>query len=268
MSEARTQETPDYKPGTFCWVELGTTDGEAAKKFYTELFGWDFNDHPMGPDMVYTMLTLDGKEVGALYQMSGEMTSQGIPPNWLSYASVTSADESAAKAKELGATLMKEPFDVMEVGRMAVIQDPTGAVFAIWQAGHHKGAQVVNVPNSLCWNELSTSDTTKAGDFYTGLFGWGKDVKEMGPMTYTSFMNGDRPAGGMYTPTPEMGEIPPHWLVYFAVDDTDAKLTKANDLGATTIVPAMDIPGTGRFAVIQDPQGAVFGIIKLNTPPA
>jgi predicted enzyme related to lactoylglutathione lyase len=266
MTEAGTQAAVDYKPGTFCWIELGTIDGEAAKKFYTGLFGWDFTDSPIGPGMVYTMLKLDGKDVGALYQMPSEMTSQGIPPNWLSYASVTSADESAAKAKELGATLMKEPFDVMTVGRMAVVQDPTGAVFALWQAGTNKGAGVVNVPNSFCWNELSTTDTEKAGDFYTGLFGWGKNVQQMGPMTYTSFMNGDRPAGGMYKPGPEMGNVPPHWLVYFAVDDTDAMARKAGELGGKIISPPMDIPDTGRFAVVQDPQGAVFGIIKLATP--
>jgi predicted enzyme related to lactoylglutathione lyase len=268
MTETGMQETPEYAPGTFCWVELATIDGEAAKKFYTELFGWTFNDSPIGPGMVYTMLKLDGKDVGALYQMPAEMTSQGMPPHWLSYALVTSADESAAKAKELGGTLMKQPFDVMDVGRMAVVQDPTGAVFAIWQAGTHTGAGVVNVPNSLCWNELATPDTSKAADFYTGLFGWEKNTRDMGGMSYTSFMNGDRPAGGMYSPTPEMGEIPPNWLAYFAVDDTDAKLAKANQLGATTIAPAMDIPGVGRFAVIQDPQGAVFGIIKLDSPPA
>lgn len=268
MTEARMQETPEFAPGAFCWAELGTTDGEAAKKFYTELFGWSFTDSPIGPSMVYTMLKLDGKDVGALYHMPSEMTSQGIPPNWLSYVSVTSADESAAKAKSLGATLMKEPFDVMTVGRMAVIQDPTGAVFALWQAGTHKGASVVNVPNSFCWNELSTRDIKKAGDFYTGLFGWGKNVQQMGPMTYTSFMNGDRPAGGMYEPPPEMANVPPHWLVYFAVADTDATLKKAGELGATTIAPAADIPGTGRFAIIQDPQGAVFGIIKLANPPS
>jgi predicted enzyme related to lactoylglutathione lyase len=268
MTEARMQETPDYKPGTFCWVELGTTDGEAAKKFYTELFGWTFNDSPIGPGMVYTMLKLDGKDVGALYKMPPDMTSQGIPPNWLSYALVASADESAAKAKELGGTLMKEPFDVMDVGRIAVIKDPTGAVFAIWQAGTNKGAGIVNVPNSFCWNELATPDTTKAGDFYTGLFGWGKNENDMGGMTYTLFTNGDRQAGGMYSPTPEMGEVPPNWLVYFAVDDTDGKVQKATELGATTIIPPSDIPSYGRFAVIQDPQGAAFGIIKLNAPPA
>lgn len=268
MTEARMQESPEYAPGTFCWVELGTTDGDAAKKFYTQLFGWSFEDRPIGPDGVYTMLQQDGKDVGALFQMPGEMTAQGIPPNWLSYASVASADESAAKAKELGATLLKEPFDVFTVGRMAVVQDPTGAVFALWQAGTHKGAGVTNVPNSFCWNELATPDVEKAGDFYTGLFGWGKNVQQMGPMIYTSFMNGERPAGGMYKPGPEMGEIPPHWLVYFAVDDTDAMVAKATGLGAKVFAPPMDIPGTGRFAILQDPQGAAFAVIKLATPPS
>src|SRR5688572_19953993 len=118
MTEAKMRETPQYSPGTFCWVELATSDSEAAKKFYTELFGWSFTDNPMGPDMVYTMLKRDGKDVGALFKMDAEMTSQGIPPNWLSYVSVTNADESAGKARELGATLLKEPFDVFTVGRM------------------------------------------------------------------------------------------------------------------------------------------------------
>jgi uncharacterized protein len=268
MTEARMQEAPEYAPGTFCWVELATTDGEAAKKFYTELFGWSFDDKPIGPDGVYTMLQQDGRDVGALFHMPAEMIAQGIPPNWLSYASVASADDAAAKAKSLGATLLKEPFDVFTAGRMAVVQDPTGAVFALWQAGTHKGAGVANVPNSFCWNELATPDTEKAGDFYTGLFGWGKNVQQMGPMIYTSFMNGERPAGGMYTPPPEMGEMPPHWLVYFAVEDTDAMVTKATELGAQVFAPPMDIPGTGRFAILQDPQGAAFAIIKLANPPS
>ena len=268
MTEAKMQEIVEYKPGTFCWVELATTDGEAAKKFYTQLFGWDFNDNPMGPGMIYTMLKLNGKDVGALYSMPEEMTSNGIPPNWLSYVSVDSADESAAKAKSLGATLLKEPFDVSTVGRMAVIQDPTGAVFAIWQAGTHKGAGIFNVPNTLCWNELATKNATKAGEFYTGLFGWDKNVQQMDQMDYTSFINGDRPAGGMYEPTPEMGEIPPHWAVYFAVDNADATAARATELGATICVPPMDIPGVGRMAAFKDPQGAAFCVIKLEMPPA
>jgi predicted enzyme related to lactoylglutathione lyase len=266
MSEARMQETPTFAPGTFCWVELGTIDGEAAKKFYTQLFGWTFTDNTMGPGMVYTMLHQDGKDVGALYQLDEAMRSAGVPPHWMSYVSVASADESAAKAKEAGATLMKEPFDVMDHGRMAVVQDPSGAMFCLWQAGTHPGIGLYNVPNSLAWNELATSDTDKAGEFYSTLFGWIRNVQQFGPMTYTTFRNNDRPAGGMYKPAPEMGKIPPHWLPYFAVDDCDAMVAKANELGAKTCSPPMDIPDTGRFATLQDPQGAAFAIIKLTMP--
>ncbi len=258
MTEARMQEVPEYKPGTFCWVELGTTDGEAAKKFYTKLFGWGFDDIPLGPDKVYTMLKLNGKDVGAV------MTLEDAPPNWLSYVSVVSADESAAKAKSLGANLIKEPFDVMDVGRMAVIQDPKGAVFAVWQAKKHKGAGIVNVPGALVWNELTTTDTARAGEFYSGLFCWGIDAKTFRSTDYTIFQNGDRGAGGMFKLTPEMTGVPPFWLVYFAVDDCDAKVKKATELGATTIKPADDIPGVGRFAILQDPQRAAFAIIKVE----
>ena len=153
---------------------------------------------------------------------------------------------------------------------MAVVQDPTGAVFALWQARTHKGAGVVNVPNSFCWNELMTTDTAKAGEFYTGLFGWGKRHAEHGPMEYTMFTNGDRPAGGMFKMTPEMGNIPPHWLVYFAVDDCDAKTQKANELGGKTAEAARrhsghrslldpdSIPGRGfcAYQVARIPQSA------------
>jgi predicted enzyme related to lactoylglutathione lyase len=268
MTEAKMQESIEYKPGTFCWVELGTTDGEAAKKFYTQLFSWDFDDNDMGPSGVYTILKQKGKDVGALYKMPEEMTSNGVPPHWMSYISVANADETAAKAKSQGATLMKEPFDVFTMGRMAVIQDPTGAMFALWQPGTHPGAGVVNTPNSLCWNELATKDAARAGEFYTGVFGWEKNVQQMGPMTYTSFMNGDRPAGGMYEPGPEMGEMPPHWMVYFAVADADATLARAIELGGKSCAPPMDVPGVGRMAVMTDPQGAAFAVIKLENPPA
>ena len=268
MTEAGMQKTVAYAPGTFCWVELGTSDAVGAKKFYTELFGWDFTDLPIGPGMVYTMLKQGGKDIGALYELMPDMKAMGIPPHWLSYVSVTNADEAAAKAKEAGATLMKEPFDVMTVGRMAVVQDPTGAVFALWQAGTHHGSGIVNVPNSFCWNELATNDTAKAGDFYSTVFGWTKKVQQMGPMEYTSFMNGERPAGGMYTLPPEMANVPPNWMVYFAVEDCDATVAKAGSLGAQTISPAMDIPDTGRFSILLDPQGAAFAVIKLANPPA
>ena len=266
MTEAKMQESTQYAPGTFCWVELATSDSQAAKKFYTELFGWTADDKPVGPGMVYTMLQLNGKDAAALFQMTPEMSSQGIPPNWLSYVSVTTADEAAAKAKELGANLLKEPFDVSTVGRMAVVQDPAGAVFALWQAGTHPGARIYNVPGSFCWNELMSTDAAKVRDFYVDLFGWGKEVANFGPMEYTMFKNGERPAGGMLQITPEMGPIPSNWLVYFAVADCDASTNKATELGASVMKPPDDIPGIGRFSILTDPQGAAFALIKLENP--
>ena len=261
MSETGVQTQLEHAPGSFCWIELATTDGPGAKKFYSELFGWTTHDSPVGPDMVYTMLRLDGKDVGALYQ-KGEMMKD-VPTYWASYISVQSADEITAKAKSLGGTVMKEPFDVMDVGRMSVITDPTGATFCVWQPKKHQGVGVKGEPNSLTWNELLTNDTARASDFYTKLFGW-KDNTHGGPMAYTEFMIGDTHAGGMMQIQPQMGPIPPHWGIYFAVDDVDAKTQKATSLGAQTIVPPMDIEHVGRFSTIRDPQGAVFSIIKLT----
>src|SRR6266849_10419934 len=261
MSEAATQSQMQHAPGSFCWIELATTDGPGAKKFYSELFGWTTHDSPVGPDMVYTILRLDGKDVCALYQ-KGEMMKD-VPTHWASYVSVTSADEIAAKAKALGGTVVKEPFDVFDAGRMAVITDTTGATFCIWQPNKHSGVGVKGQPNSLTWNELLTTDTAKASDFYTKLFGW-IDKTHGDGVRYTEFMNGDTHAGGMMQIQPHMGPIPPHWGIYFAVDDCDAKFQKATSLGAKPIVPPMDIEKVGRFATIQDPQGAVFSIIKLT----
>jgi len=265
MTEARMQELPEYKPGTFCWVELGTTNASAVKDFYKQLFGWEYHDNEVAPNMTYTMIKLNGKDVGGLYQMSSEMLAQGIPPHWLSYVSVANADDAVAQAKAAGATVMNGPFDVMTAGRMAVIKDPTGSVFAVWQPKEHAGAGVHGEHGAFCWNELGTTDTQKALDFYTTLFGWGTE-KFPGPMDYTIFKNGDRGIGGMYKITPQMGPVPPHWLVYFAVNDCDAIVQKVTQLGGGVMKPAEDIPGIGRFAILRDPTFAVFAIIKPLTP--
>ena len=263
MSEARLQENSDPKPGSFCWVELGTSDNEAAKNFYTQLFGWEADDHPMGPDGVYTILKLEGKDVGGLYKLTPDMVGQGVPPNWMSYVATANADETTEKAKAAGATIMNGPFDVSTLGRMSVIKDPTGAVFSIWQSKENKGSAAWGVANAPVWNELGTNDTQKAGEFYSNVFGWTKQMfPGPGPMEYTVFNNDDKGVGGMYQITPEMGPIPPHWLVYFAVEDCDAAVQKASGLGANVIKPAEDIPGVGRFAILKDPQGAVFALLK------
>ncbi|MDX6385240.1 MAG: uncharacterized protein QOK48_2813, partial [Blastocatellia bacterium] len=185
MSDTATQTKLEFAPGAFCWAELATTDGPGAKKFCSELFGWTANDLPIGPDMVYTMLKLDGKDVGALYQKGEAM--KDVPTHWAQYISVASADETAAKAKSLGGTVMQEPFDVMDVGRMAVIIDPTGAAFCIWQAGTHAGYGVKGQPNTVSWNELLTTDTARAIDFYSKLFGWVANTHGA-PMEYTEWM--------------------------------------------------------------------------------
>lgn len=264
MTEARMQETPEIKPGNFCWVELGTSDSDAAKSFYSQLFGWEFQDNPMGPDMVYTMVKLDGKDVGGLYKLGADMVSQGIPPHWLTYVAVTNADEKVEKAKAEGATIMNGPFDVATAGRMAVIKDPTGAVFAIWQAKEAKGSGVWGVPNAATWSELGTNDLQRALEFYTNVFGWTTEPFGDSPIPYTVVKNDGMGIGGAYKLMPEMGPVPPHWLVYFSVDDCDATVQKATELGAKVMKPADDIPGVGRFAILIDPQGAAFAIIKTQ----
>ena len=185
-------EVTKHEPGTFCWVELATTDSDAAKRFYTRLFDWTFVDEQVERDMVYTRLQKTGKDVGALYRIRSDQ--QGMPPNWMSYVSVDSADEIAARAKEVGGKVVMGPFDVMEHGRMAVLQDPTGAMFSIWQPREHIGVELVNEPGTLTWNELHTNDTEKAARLYTELFGW--TTKPGGD--YIEFHRKDgRPAGGM-----------------------------------------------------------------------
>ena len=251
-----------YAPGTFCWADLGTPDADAAKRFYTTLFGWSFEDRPMGKGVFYTMFTVAGRPVAALYpQESPE------PPHWLSYVSVDNAAETAARARQLGGTVHMDAIDVLDVGRMALIEDPAGAIVAAWEPRRHAGAGVVGEPNTLCWNELASNDTAAAGRFYEALLGWRSETQPVGSMMYTMFNQGPLPAAGMLQNDPARGPMPSSWLVYFAVDDCDASAALGTSLGATLLVPPRDIPGVGRFAVMADPQGAAFAIIRLEGGP-
>jgi predicted enzyme related to lactoylglutathione lyase len=256
-------EFKEYAPGTFSWVDLATTDADAAKKFYTIVFGWEATDEPAGPDMVYTRMRYDGKSIGALYTMTKEMLDRKIPPHWMSYVSVENADETATKARELGATLQMEPSDVMDAGRMAVIEDPTGAVFAVWQPKIHTGAELRNEPVSLCWNELLTTDVDKAGAFYRELFGWNPVTQHMAGVEYTSFMVDEKTAaGGLMEIRSEMGEgIPPNWFIYFQVEDCDETVSKVRESGGKVLKDPLTMEDVGRFAIIEDAQGAVCGVI-------
>jgi uncharacterized protein len=192
-----------------------------------------------------------------------DQLAQGIPPNWLPYVSVANADQSAAKARALGGSLVMDAFDVMEFGRMAIVKDPQGAVIAIWQAKTHIGFRFAGDPNTFCWPELRTTDTEAAERFYAGLFGWHPKTSATPGMEYTEWGLGGTQIGGMMSIPAEWGPVPPHWGVYFAVADCDATIAKTTAMGGTATMPPMDMPGVGRFAGLQDPQGAMFSIIKL-----
>lgn len=253
-----------HVPGTFCWPELATTDPDAAKKFYGEMFGWTCNDIEMGPDMAYTLLFKDGEGVGALYKLMPDMIEQGVPPHWASYVSCEDVDASTAKAVSLGATVVMPPMDVMEHGRMVVLQDPTGAMVSMWQSKESVGVTRLGEPDSLGWTQLNATAPDKAKPFYTALFDWTfrDDPSPMG--TYTTFMKSDGPAGGML-PMPAGAGAPSHWLVYWAVTDVAKAHAKATALGATSFVPATDFDG-GVMAVLSDPQGAMFALVRFRQP--
>jgi uncharacterized protein len=246
-------------PGNFCWVELSTSDAGAAKEFYTKLFGWQADDNPIGEGMVYTMLRVDGKDVGALCTMQEDQKAQGVPPHWLAYVAVASADETVGKATGLGGTVLAPPFDVFDLGRMSVLQDPTGAVIALWQPKTHRGAGHFGTTGGMCWHELSTGDTSAAEKFYTNLFGWTAQHSATPGMEYTEWINHGKHIGGLMK---LQWEAPPAWLTYFMVDNCDTAAAKAKELGANLIVPPQDIPTVGRFSVVADPQGAVFSLFE------
>jgi uncharacterized protein len=211
----------------------------------------------MGEMGNYYIFQKDGADAAAMFQAGPDMA--GVPPFWMSYVSVDDADASTSKAKELGASIHKEPFDVFDIGRMSVIQDPQGAVFAVWQAKSHIGVGVRDEPNTLCWNELQARDLDAAKKFYPALFPW--TMKES--PEYTEWHIGQQAIGGMMTSNaPE--QVPSFWMPYFSVADCDASVAKTQSLGGQAIVPSFDAGNIGRMAVLADPQGAFFSIIKLN----
>lgn len=251
-------ERTQYAPGTFSWTDLATTDQQGAKDFYGGLFGWEFEDFPVGEGAVYSMARLGGRDVGAISPQPQMMREAGAPPTWNSYISVESADAAAERAGALGATVVSPPFDVMGAGRMAVVRDPQGAFFMLWQPYEHPGAGLVNAPGALVWNELQSPDLDASTSFYRELFGWEVAPFEgAGPDPYLSIRNGGRANGGMRPATPP--GTPPFWLVYFGVEDLDASLAQVGELGGGTLAGPIEM-GPMRLGVVRDPQGAVFAL--------
>jgi predicted enzyme related to lactoylglutathione lyase len=242
-----------YSHGVPSWVDLGTTDLAGASAFYGELLGWECQD--LGEQAGrYTMCSRGGKLVAAL-----SPAQNPGPPYWTTYVNVDDVDEISDRVSKAGGQVIVPPMDVMSAGRMAIYADTTGAVIAAWQPGDHKGAELVNEAGCLTWNELHTKDLEKAKAFYGEVFGWTWG----GAPEYAEGQVEGRVVCGATSHQPGTpSEVPDHWLVYFGTDDVDADTEKAKGLGATLFAGPMDIPGTGRFSVLADPQGATFALFR------
>jgi len=247
--------------GTFCWIELATIDQDAAKQFYTSLFGWTFIDSPMGEGQVYTMFKLKGRDVGAAYTLDQGMREQGVPPNWGLYVSTESADGAVEAALDAGGRAIAGPFDVGDNGRMAVLQDATGAMVNVWEPRSHQGFGITDEPGTLCWADLSTPDAEAASAFYNAAFGWsferGKDDSG-----YLHIKNGNTYIGGVPPAATRSAGAPPHWMIYILAADCDLSAARAKELGARLYLEPMSMEGVGRMAVVADPQGAVFALFQ------
>jgi uncharacterized protein len=245
-------ERTSHPPGATSWADLAAADLDAAKRFYGELLGWEFDDRDMGDQGVYSMAQIRGLDAAAMFGPSEQ------PPHWNVYITVESADQAAERAKELGATVMAGPFDVFDAGRMAVIQDPTGAIVSAWEPRENIGAKVINEPGAFTWADLVTPDPYTASRFYGQWLGWTvEELPDAGG--YRVIKNGDRANGGMPPWRDEMEGTPPNWMPYFGVADLDASLAKVQELGGRRLAGPMQVPG-GSFAVVADPAGAVFSI--------
>jgi predicted enzyme related to lactoylglutathione lyase len=253
-----------YPDGMFSWIDLNTTDIKAAHAFYSGLFGWEVDEQPIGDSGgFYTNFRLGGHSVAGGGQMTADMIAGGAPPVWTSYVNHRDIDSVAARIAEAGGMVFLPPMDVLDQGRLALAQDPTGAVFGLWQPWAHIGAQIVNQPNSLVWNELQTHDPEAARAFYNKVFGWTEHVDESGYIMWHD--DGRVHCGGLTMGAAREG-VPAHWLVYFLAEDVEAMARRAVELGGSVVFGPTNAGEMGRVVVLADPQGARFALIRFNGP--
>ncbi|RAJ69038.1 hypothetical protein K378_01927 [Streptomyces sp. Amel2xB2] len=254
--------TDRYEPGVPCWVDVMVPDQQAALDFYKDLFGWQGE---VGPPETggYSVCTLHGKPVAGVMAAMAPDGGPTPPPAWTMYLATEDTDAAAHRIGENGGTVMVPGMDVMDLGRMAVAKDPTGAVFGLWQAKDFVGAQVVNEHGAVIWSELNTSDPEIAEPFYRNL---GIETAPMeGAPGYNALTVGGRTIGGAQGLENSPPGTPSHWLTYFAVDDTDSTVDALVRADGSVLVPPFDMMA-GRMAVVQDPQGAVFAVIRPVPP--
>lgn len=250
-----------YSHGTPSWIDLMTTDPASAQEFYGALFGWEFETNPTPDGQEYIMARKDGHAAAGMGQQSPEQVEMGIPPMWNTYIAVADIEAAVGKVEGAGGSVMMPPMQVTDAGHMAVVVDPSGAVVCMWQANQHIGAEIVNEPGTLTWNELITNDIESAAPFYKAVFDLDTEEQDMGGgMIYTLLKSGDDMMGGMLPPP--MEGIPNHWTVYFAVAEIDATTARATEMGGGAMGEVIDIPGVGKMIPIQDPQGALFMVMQ------
>jgi predicted enzyme related to lactoylglutathione lyase len=243
-----------YANGTFCWVDLATTDTEAAKAFYGALFGWSLQEVPQ-----YGFFRRGDAVVAGLAELQPAQRDAGVPPSWSSYVRVEEADAVCARAEQLGGAVRAAPFEIPQAGRMAVLADPQGAVFLLREPGKFPGAELVNTPGSFTWNDLQTTDPEAAAGFYRDLFGWEIAATEGAGGAYFTIRNRGRMNGGLMR-SPQEG-VPPFWMAYFGVESLDGAMEQTRQAGGAVLAGPIEVPA-GRFAALRDPQGAVFSVME------
>ena len=257
-------ENKKLNPGDFCWLELASPDLDVSKTFYQQLFGWKINSHPMPNGEEYAEIELNGQHFAGAFKINKEMLKQGVPPHWGAYIYTQNVDEATKKAKTLGANIIMEPFDVMTIGRMSKLADPTGAMISLWQPKEHELIQpAVSTPGMFSWLELLTDNMRKAEDFYTQLFNWKASTHDFNGNPYTSFTNKEVSIAGMMEKQAEWGSFPNYWGVYFTVANFEETQKKAKTLGAKRVYEPMDIARLGKITMYEDPQGIHFSVIQF-----
>ncbi len=257
-------EVANHPPGTFSWVDLTTPDSAASQAFYTALMGWEAIDIPAGEDFFYTLLSKNIKSVAGM----AEMSPDDQPSGWKLYVAASDLDATVAKAAELGGTVLMPPMDVMTMVRIAMVQDPSGAMVALWQGLEFIGADLVREPGTLSWSELYTHETAATAAFYEGLFGW-NSIEATTPDggDYTVFMLDGAPVAGMMAIRPEWGEVSPGWIPYFAVPDIGSALDQVRSLGGQVQYEPMTIPQLGDCSLISDPHNVRVMLVELAETP-
>lgn len=259
-------------PGSFCWAELATSASRPGREFYTALFPWTATDLSLtsadGTTVIgYWMLTLGDRPAASLYELLGEQQERGVPSHWLAFVAAEDAQRTAHEAERLGGLVLVRPVDVRGFGTLAVIEDPTGARFALWQPGAHAGFGVVSEPGAAAWFELRTRDPDSAAAFYGGLFGWTRAAASGAGAPYALLQLGGRPVAGLTEPPPELGDVPAHWAPFFSVEDCAAACARVEAVGGAVRVAPRALDDLGRFAAVEDPQGAGFSLLEPAAGP-